>query len=217
MKTFQLKGVYGGTFNPIHHGHLRMAQEVAEQLAFAEVKFIPSANPPHKVLPRVSADHRAEMVKLAIQDNDLFSLDTRELERDRPSYTIDTIQSLYKEESDSALCLMLGSDAFMQFDTWHQWDKIIDYCHIILVHRPDSGNKTGLNSNLEAFMRDYYTQQPDDLATAKQGFITMQPITALDISSTKIRQTLKQDFDIRYLTPKAVADYINQHQLYTAN
>jgi len=112
--TYTLTGIYGGTFNPIHFGHLRMAQEVAESLGLNEVKFIPSANPPHKEQPLVTAAQRAEMVALAIEGNPLFSLDKRELKRDKPSYTIETLQSLYAENNRTALCLMMGSDAFMQ-------------------------------------------------------------------------------------------------------
>lgn len=134
----RLVGLLGGTFNPIHYGHLRMAQELANGLGMDEVKFIPSANPPHKDSVTVSAEHRATMVKLAIADNPLFTLDKRELERQGTSYTIDTLISLREElGNNTALCLMMGSDAFIKLNTWHRWQALLDYAHIILVQRPN--------------------------------------------------------------------------------
>ncbi|MDX1914759.1 MAG: nicotinate-nucleotide adenylyltransferase [Methylophilus sp.] len=211
---YQLMGILGGTFNPIHHGHLRMAQEVAEQLHFDQVKFIPSANPPHKPTPEVSAVQRAEMIKLAIADNPLFSLDTRELERNDVSYTVDTLKSLYAEHSDTALCLILGSDAFLKFDTWHHWQEIIQYCHIILVQRPQGTSKQGLNKTLEAFMRDHYTEDTRKLAQLRAGLMTMQSITALEISSSQIRHLIRQQQSALYLSPQPVINYLMQNKLY---
>jgi nicotinate-nucleotide adenylyltransferase len=213
LTNMQLVGLLGGTFNPIHHGHLRLAQELADGLQLSEVRFIPSANPPHKTKPTVSAQQRAEMVKLAIEDNALFKLDTRELERSGASYTIDTLSALYKELNDTALCLMMGSDAFLKFDTWHRWQELTDYCHIVLVQRPNH-QQVGLNQNLQNLMQDHYTENITELSKTRAGLITMQQIPALDISSSQIREMVSQHRNPMYLCPKSVIDYIQHNGLY---
>ena len=211
----QLIGLLGGTFNPIHNGHLRLAQELAEALNFNEVRFIPSAQPPHKAVPEVSAQHRAAMVQLAITDNPLFKLDTRELARSGASYTIDTLISLQEELGGSvALCLIMGSDAFSKLNTWHRWQALLDYCHIILVQRPTSATQAQLAEELSVLLHDHYTENVSDLADENAGYIHMQKITALDITSTNIRAQLEASFSPRYLMPDNVLDYIKNNKLY---
>jgi nicotinate-nucleotide adenylyltransferase len=212
----KLIGLLGGTFNPIHYGHLRMAQELADALNFSEVHFIPSANPPHKLAPEVSAGHRAAMVELAIAGNDKFKLDTRELTRTGASYTIDTLISLRAELGESvSLCLMMGSDAFLRLNTWYHWQKLLDYCHIILVQRPNtSPEQPKLAEVLAKLLENHYTENIDDLSNKKAGYIHMQKITPLDISATKIRSLLAEENNAQYLLPDKVLTYINQHRLY---
>ncbi len=212
----QTIGLLGGTFNPIHFGHLRMAQELAESLSLHEVKFIPSANPPHKPLPPVSAEHRAAIVQLAIADNPQFQLDDRELNRAGASYTVDTLESLRSEIGDeTSLILIMGSDAFTKFNTWHRWQEIIKLCHIALVQRPVPTNKNVLTKELETFLHNHYTEHADDLHDTSAGLITMQAITPLEISSTAIRQALQLKHSARYLIPDSVLDYIAAKQLYS--
>ncbi len=130
-------GLMGGTFNPIHYGHLRMAQELAESLNLEEVRFIPAANPPHKSADLISAEHRAEMVRLGVSNNPTFTVDNRELLRSGASYSVDTLLSLRDElGKEVSLTLFMGSDAFTKFNTWHRWQEIIQLCHIALVQRP---------------------------------------------------------------------------------
>ncbi|MGQ0442245.1 MAG: nicotinate-nucleotide adenylyltransferase [Methylophilaceae bacterium] len=212
----QLIGLLGGTFNPIHFGHLRMAQELADALNFDEVRFIPSANPPHKATPAVSAEHRAAMVKLAIADNPLFNCDTRELTRNGASYTIDTLISLRRELGEAtSLCLLLGSDAFMQLNRWHRWQELLHYCHIILVQRPNtSANQHELVNDLEQLLQAHYRQDIASLSTRNAGYIHMQATTTQDISSTVIRAQLKQGKNLRYFVPHTVLEYITLTQLY---
>ncbi|MEQ1488729.1 MAG: nicotinate-nucleotide adenylyltransferase [Methylotenera sp.] len=206
-------GLLGGTFNPIHLGHLRMAQELAETLNLNEVRFIPSANPPHKPAPDISAEHRAAMVQLAIAHNPLFTFDNRELRRTGASYTIDTLQSLRSElGADVSLVLFMGSDAFTKFHTWHRWQEIINLCHIALVQRP-LANKEPLPKILDTFLHNHYSENTQDLHETSAGFVTMQAITPLEISSTAIRNALQNKRSARYLTPQCVLDYIEQHQL----
>jgi len=201
----QLIGVLGGTFNPIHFGHLRLAQELTDALNLKEVRFIPAANPPHKDAPSVSAFHRAEMVKLAIADNPSFKLDERELQREGASYTIDTLISLRsKIGPEVALCLIMGSDAFTRLNTWHRWQEILDYCHIILVQRPPITvtNQPPLANELTLLLQNHYTENVSDLSDQNAGFIHMQTITALSISSTAIRSAFKLKQIPRYLMPQ---------------
>ncbi|MDI1300132.1 nicotinate-nucleotide adenylyltransferase [Methylotenera sp.] len=212
----QTIGLLGGTFNPIHFGHLRMAQELAELLSLNTVKFIPSANPPHKPLPLVSAEHRTAMVQLAIADNPQFQFDGRELSRLGASYTIYTLESLRSElGNDVSLILIMGSDAFTKFNTWHRWQEIIKLCHIALVQRPAPTNKDVLTKELETFLHNHYTEHADDLHDTSAGLITMQAITPLEISSTAIRQALQLKHSARYLMPENVLNYIAAKQLYS--
>lgn len=211
----QTIGLLGGTFNPIHFGHLRMAQELAESLSLDEVRFIPSANPPHKPPPQVSAQNRAAMVKLAIADNPLFKFDGRELQRTGASYTVDTLEELRKElGNDASLVLIMGSDAFTKFNTWHRWQEIIGLCHIVLVQRPVSSIKEPLSNDLETFLHNHYTEHVQDLHDASAGLVTMQTITPLEISSTAIRNTLQNKLSARYLIADSVLEYIHVYQLY---
>jgi nicotinate-nucleotide adenylyltransferase len=213
-------GILGGTFNPIHFGHLRMAQELAEALSLNEVRFIPSANPPHKPTPQVSAEHRAAMVQLAIADNRLFKLDKRELLRDGASYTYDTLQSLRHEiGTQVSMTLFMGTDAFTKLNTWHRWQDLLSLCHIGLVARPSAQNQTknSLPKELESYLQQHYTELADDLAAQACGFIHMQSITALDISSTAIREHFSNKQSVRYLLPESVINYIKEHQLYSLN
>lgn len=213
-------GLLGGTFNPIHFGHLRMAQELADTLNFNEVRFIPAANPPHKSAPAVSAEHRAAMVRLSLADNPTFTFDDRELLRTGASYTIDTLNSLRDElGSEVSLVLIMGSDAFTKFNTWHRWEEIIQLCHITLVQRPlplknSNHAKEILSEPLETFLHNHYTENSNDLHDSPAGFVNMQQVTALDISSTAIRHALQQKKSARYLMPENVIHYINTHELY---
>ena len=215
MKTI---GLLGGTFDPIHFGHLRMAQELGEALQLDEIRFIPAAVPPHKATPSVSASARAVMVRLAIAHNPYFSVDERELNRSGASYTIDTLQSLRDElGQDCSLVLLMGSDAFTQLYSWHRWQELITLCHIGLVQRPiTSTSKTLLPKILETFLQEHYAEHSENLHSQAAGYITMQQVTALDISATKIRMALQQKQSVRYLMPDSVIDYIHTHGLYQA-
>lgn len=212
-------GLLGGTFNPIHFGHLRMAQELAASLNLDEVRFIPAANPPHKTAhknaPSVSAEQRAAMVKLGIANNPIFKFDDSELRRTGASYMVDTLQILRDKLGEQAsLILFMGSDAFTALDTWHRWEEIINLSHIALVQRPLALKNKPLPKILDTFLHNHYTENADDLRETSAGFVTMQAITALDISSTAIRDTLLAKKSARYLMPDNVIDYIYAHQLY---
>ena len=213
-------GILGGAFDPIHFGHLRMAQELAEICRLDQVRFIPTANPPHRSQPRATPDQRLAMVKLAIADNPVFCCDEREIsrhaEKSSPSYTIDTLQSLNAElGEETAVCLLLGSDAFLGLPSWHRWEELLDYCHIIVAHRPPAALQAqDLPLPLKRLWDKSGITDSAELAKSKAGRIMLLPITPLDISSTRIRGNLHLGKSPRYLMPNAVIDYIQANQLY---
>jgi len=216
----KLIGLLGGTFDPIHFGHLRLAQELADTLNLSEVRFVPSANPPHREPPAASAVHRAAMARLAIAGNPRFHLDDCELERfilsGEPSYTIDTVQALHQQlEDDSTLCLLMGSDAFMGLTTWRHWEKLLELCHMVVAHRPNAPPKIEqMPDKLQACWQNAMSESIESLRSKPAGNILMQHITPLDISASAIRQGLGRGHSQRYLLPNDVISYIEAYQLY---
>lgn len=209
-------GLLGGTFDPIHYGHLRLAETLADKLGLDEVRFIPAATPPHRQLPETAAQHRCEMVRLAIENNPRFVLDDRELKREGASYTIDTLCALHRElGAEVSLCLIMGSDAFAGLDGWHRWQELLDHCHMALVERPNVALTSTLHAPLQALLRDRYAEDCKSLAASPAGRISIQRMTALDISATGIRNDLMHGRSPRYLLPDNVIAYIEHHQLYT--
>lgn len=208
-------GILGGTFDPVHFGHLRLAQEVAGALALNEVRFIPGGTPPHRATPRTSAAHRVAMVKLAIGDNPMFHIDERETRRGGLSYTFDTLTELRSEVGDAApLVLIMGADAFSAFDTWHRWRDIFGLAHVAVAHRPGTALA---DIKSEALSVEFAQRRVDDaaiIAGAPAGAIVVVPITALDISATAIREAIQAQRNARYLTPAAVIQYIEYNHLF---
>lgn len=209
-------GVLGGTFDPIHFGHLRLAQELADAVSLDEVLFIPAAIPPHRQQPATSAQQRAGMVALAIQDNPSFRLDMRELLREGASYTIDTLQSLRLElGEETSISLLLGSDAFLGLPGWHHWQELLDLAHIVVAYRPNAPIvKEQLHPQLRQCCEARLTDDAGLLGKTRAGHIYMQHITALDISATHIRNCFQQSTSPRYLLPDSVIGYIETERLY---
>ena len=209
-------GVLGGTFDPIHFGHLRLAQELADAVSLDEVLFIPAATPPHRQQPATSAQERAGMVALAIQNNPRFRLDMRELLREGASYTIDTLQALRLELGEEvSISLLLGSDAFLGLPGWHHWQELLDLAHIVVAYRPNAPLvKEKMPSKLQALCGERLTEDPNAITTSRAGHIFMQHITALDISATAIREEIRMGASPRYLVPDSVIDHIREHSLY---
>ncbi len=211
-------GIFGGTFDPIHFGHLRLAEEMAESLALDTVRFIPAGQPPHRGQPQTAAEHRLAMVRLAVANNPRFVVDTREITRNALSFTIDTLLALRQElPANQAVCLLLGADAFLGLSHWHRWQELFALTHIAVAHRPgfpqDAWQQAMPESLRHAF--DARRCSASDLHKSPAGKILTQPITALDISATHIRDTLQAGRNPRYLLPDVVLDYIHTHQLYT--
>lgn len=209
-------GIFGGTFDPVHLGHLRMAQELADALALVEVRIVPAAQPPHRAQPRCTAQQRLDMLRLAIADNPLFVLDPCELERNGPSYTVDTLTELRASLGpESPLCLFVGADAFNGLPGWHRWESLIRLAHLVIAHRPGASLQlSSLAEPLQQLWQRHHTTDPRQLHRQAAGCLLQHRITALDISASQIRHLLHQGKSCRYLLPEPVRDYIDQHHLY---
>ncbi len=202
-------GIFGGTFDPVHYGHLRSALEAKEIFGLDEVRLIPSAQPPHRQAPQASALMRLEMLKLAIQDQPGFIADTREIERAGASYMVVTLESLRHEFPEKPLLLFIGSDAFNQLASWYQWWRLFDFAHVVILTRPGYQIMP-----LDDFYTDKIIHTQTELAAQIAGKLYFQAITQLDISATVIRAMIAKSSDTRFLLPDTVLSYINQHQLY---
>ncbi|MFA5625928.1 MAG: nicotinate-nucleotide adenylyltransferase [Thiohalomonadaceae bacterium] len=207
-------GLLGGTFDPVHFGHLRMALEMREILNLAEVRLVPCGQPAHRAAPQASAADRLAMLELAIAKQTGLVIDRRELDRPGPSYMVDTLVSLRGELGQIQLCLLLGSDAFLGFQQWHRWQEIFLLAHLVVMQRPGWNLLDGLAEPLAKIMTARRVQNIDDIWQAPAGSILLQAVTPLDISATKIRQQIAAGRSPRYLLPDAVWDYIRQHGLY---
>jgi nicotinate-nucleotide adenylyltransferase len=212
-------GILGGTFDPVHFGHLRLAEELAETLRLDEVRWVPSGTPPHRIEPAVAAAHRLAMTRLAIADNARFKVDEREVRRPGPGYTFDTLTELRKESGAARpLVLLLGADAFLEFAAWHRWHEIFGLAHIAIAHRPGFPVERWVERMPQPLAREYsarLVQQPLAVHLSPAGGIVVVPFTALDISATAIRDMLRTGSSPRYLMPAAVLDYIRANDLYS--
>ncbi|MGW8220645.1 MAG: nicotinate-nucleotide adenylyltransferase [Syntrophobacteria bacterium] len=210
-------GIMGGTFNPIHFGHLRAAEEVAESLRLEQMIFIPAAKPPHKSeVEVVSFDHRWHMMELAIEGNPLFVLSDLEYQRPGISYSVETLTQLSKERGGSEeLYFVLGLDAFLELQTWKSYRELFSLCHFIVVARPGFSPES-LDAMLTTQVSDRYS-----LDIQVQGYrhpslhtVYYREVTLLDISSSAIRKLLAEGGTVRYLLPEKVEEYIQQQRLY---
>lgn len=205
-------GIFGGTFDPIHFGHLRCAWEIAEQLALREVRMLPARVPPHRDQPVASADQRRRLLELALAGQTLLRLDTRELERDGPSYMVDTLSSLRGEVNDEPLCLILGQDAFNGLDTWHRWEAIPGLAHLVVITRP--GSALADSGPVRALVERCGVESADELRARPAGAVLFRTVTPLAISASGIRDLLADGRSPRYLLPDAVLDCVQREGLY---
>jgi nicotinate-nucleotide adenylyltransferase len=208
-------GVLGGTFDPVHFGHLRSALELLEQLSLAKIRFIPCRQPPHRDAPIASPKQRLTLLQLALVGEARFILDERELARPGPSYMVDTLASLRAEQGDTPLCLILGSDAFGGLTRWHRWVELIELAHLLIMKRP--GEPLPQEGRLGELLETRRIRHPAQLRQQVAGFILPVKVTQLAISATQIRALIKAGQSPRYLLPDAVWDYIQERRLYFQN
>ena len=212
MNSARPIGIFGGTFDPIHYGHLRTAFEMLKALRFDEVRFIPCGNPPHRGITYADAELRYRMVDAAIKGQEGFLSDDRELRREGPSYSIDTLTDLREEFPERSLGLIVGMDAFLELPKWHRWDEILNFAHIVVAHRP--GWRVPDIGELGNLIAENGTHRVDDLHEVTHGRIHIHAATQLEIASTEIRDLVATGRDPRFLMPDAVRDVIKQTNLY---
>lgn len=205
-------GLLGGTFDPIHVGHLRPAIALREQLGLSEVRLLPNYIPPHKATPDSSPEHRLAMVELATTYTPGLVVDARELKRNRPSYTLDTLKELRAELPDTPLCFLMGMDSLCSLNKWYGWQALLDYAHLVVSHRP--GWQPDFTPPLANFVAQHRTLHANQLSEQLQGCIYLFNNPQLDISSSQIRQCLQAGNNPQYLLPEPVLNYIRDKGLY---
>lgn len=210
----QLYGIFGGTFDPVHCGHLYLANFLIEKINFSKIIFIPNHIPPHRPQPNASAEQRLHMIKLAIANNPLFTVDDLELKRAVPSYTIDTLKALRKRSTaEQPIAFIIGQDALLNLSSWHQWQSLTDYCHLIICQRPGYHQEIS-DSELKRWFAHHHTNNLQLLHQQPHGYIYLADTPLLAISATEIRQRFNSGLTCSDLLPKTVQSYINQHHLY---
>ena len=206
-------GLFGGTFDPVHHGHLRSALEVSEALSLEELRFIPSQIPPHRQTPGARPEQRLEMLAAALADApENVMIDRRELDRPGPSYMVDTLASLRQEFPDTPLVLVLGLDAFLGLDRWHRWPTLFEFAHIAVMQRP--GFSPMLTEPLAAAIAPRRVTEVQALRLAPAGRVHFLDVTQLEISASQIRDLIRLGRNPKYLIPEAVAALIQDLGLY---
>lgn len=206
-------GVFGGTFDPIHFGHLRTAHELYKALRLSEVRFLPCGQPPHRARPTASAEERCKLVGQALEKQDGFVLDRREIVRDGPSYSVDTLESLKKDFPASTLCLIVGMDAFLGLPRWNRWQRIFELAHVVVAHRP--GWRVPYRGPLGEILRERRSRDITELHKFDAGRIFVHPVTQLEISSTEIRDLIRSGNDPRFLLPEKVRREIRDSGCYS--
>ncbi|EXI81239.1 MAG: putative nicotinate-nucleotide adenylyltransferase [Candidatus Accumulibacter appositus] len=211
-------GIFGGTFDPVHFGHLRLAEEAADHLQLGEVCWIPAGQPPLRAAPQVSARHRLAMVRLATARNPSFEVDAAEVDTAQASYTVLTLERLRQANQlgqRRPLVLLLGADAFAALPGWHRWQSLLELAHIGVAHRPGFPiDVARLPEALLACYRERFCAQPAALRESAAGRIATFAMTPLGISATQIRTLLANGSSPRYLLPDEVIAYIRNHRLY---
>lgn len=206
--------VFGGTFNPVHYGHLRSALELAERLQLDHLRLMPCKEPPHRQAPDCSAEDRAAMVELAVAGEAILTCDRRELERSGTSYTITSLEEIRAELGDHrALCLVMGGDALAQVNSWHRWQELLDLAHILVIARP--GWDLPSEGEVAQWLRDHRLSDRSELLQRPCGGILLETLRPLAISSTEIRELLAAGRSARYLVPEPVLEYIRAKALYS--
>ncbi len=210
MTSVQRIGLFGGTFDPVHFGHLRPALELLEILAIDCVRLLPNHRPAHRGKPGASAEQRIAMLRLAIEGEDRLVVDTREADRDRPSYTVDTLTDLRAEYPGASLIFFMGMDAYSHFDAWHRWSDILELANLVVVDRPG----ITLSEWSSELLHSRRESHGVDINHTHHGVIVRRRVTQFGISATRIRQRVAAGLDIRFLLPEKVREYIADNNLY---
>jgi nicotinate-nucleotide adenylyltransferase len=207
-------GLLGGTFDPVHHGHLRLALECIQVAGLTSVSLIPLHTPPHRGSLSASPEQRLRMLQLATENIESLQVDDIEIKRGGTSWSIDTVRALRQTYGTRPLCLIMGMDAFQTINTWKQWDLLLDHVHIIVTDRPDTDSDLK-HEHVAAFYAAHSTNKAEDIHTLTAGKIYKINIPLLAISSTGIRQLFVSGQNPAFLLPDNVISYIHSHNIYT--
>lgn len=208
--TKQLLGIFGGTFDPIHQGHLACARYVLAHCQLESIRLMPCHLPPHRATPGVSSTERANMVKLAIANEPQLQLEPLELNRDTPSYTVDSLTALKQQDPNRILAFIIGMDSLQYFKTWHKWQTILQLAHLIVCRRPGYSSDQG---DAPSLLQDFggTLQQ---LRSQNAGVILLLDNPDFTQSATFVRQQLSLNPKVQAMLPPAVLQYIRQQRLY---
>ena len=204
-------GIFGGTFDPVHYGHIKPALSVKQSLNLNQLRFIPNRVPPHRAAPLLSVAQRLALLQTALKDYPDVLIDERELHRDGPSYMVDTLKSLHDEFPDDTLCLIIGMDAFLHIASWHQWRAMFELCHLVVIQRPGF-ERSMIAEHMTAddyqFLVERMTADASALTSQATGKILLKSVPQLDISSTQVRENLLHGKDIGQWVPAAVCQQL---------
>ncbi len=218
MTRLRPVGILGGTFDPVHVGHLRAALEIRDALGLAQVHLVPAQIPPHRSQPVASAAQRLAMLRLAVRGVAGLAVDDRELQRAGPSYTVDTLTDLRAQLGRRPICLLLGDDAFRGLPGWHCWQTLFELAHLVVMQRPpladDPQPPPALPAELAQAVRDRWADSAQALADVPAGRVWRQALPPLDISATRVRAVLRAGRSARFLVTDSCLRYIRRHHLY---
>lgn len=211
--SYAAVAVFGGTFNPVHYGHLRSALELCSELELSELRLMPCHQPVHRDEPDCSAQQRLAMLDLAVEVEPALSIDRREINRSGPSYTVDSLIDIRAELGEqTALCMVVGSDAFAKLETWHRWQELLDYAHIVVLARP--GYSGPDSDSLNQWLHKVQVSTRAELFENIAGSVLMVELTQLLISASAIREQIQSGKSPRFLLPEPVWQYIREQKLY---
>ena len=213
-------GIFGGTFDPVHYGHIKPALSIKQALNLTQIRFIPNRIPPHREIPWLDVEQRLILLKVALKDYADVVIDERELNRDGPSFMVDTLKSLRSDFPDEDLCLIIGMDAFMGITTWFQWRSLFDLCHLVVTTRPGF-NESAIADQMSAedyqFLSAKMVGHAHELRPRETGKILLKSVPQLDISSTQIRAKLLKNEDVSEWMPEAVSGRLSENRSLLGN
>lgn len=210
----ELHALFGGTFDPVHFGHLRPVEALAQQIGLARVLLLPNNVPPHRPQPEASSTQRLEMLRCAIRDRPLFDIDTRELRRETPSWTVATLEELRAERGpQQPLGFIIGQDSLLSLSGWHRWQDLLSLCHLLVCKRPGYAAEMA-SPEMQHWLDAHLADDPQQLHQQPAGLIWLADTPLVAISATEIRQRRHQGLSCAHLLPPAVIDYIDQAGLY---
>jgi len=202
----------GGTFDPVHYAHLRCADEAREKLGLETLYLLPAGHPPHRASPQAGNRQRLEMLRLALPEFPKLRIDTRELDRDGPSYMFDTLHDLRSDFPSRPLFLLIGQDAANDLHRWHRWQALFELAHIVILSRP--GVEPEYRAELAQQIRQRMTEDVQTMARSEAGGVLALEVKAIDICATTIKSMLRLGRSPQTMLPEPVLDYINAHGLY---